>query len=66
MWEKFEKFDITKKVAKMKQCLLQNFQEVAGKIQHASFGIPVLKWLFYPIHKATKTIKKFIKSTQII
>ena len=46
-----------------KFCALQKFQELAGKLQHASFGIPGGKGLFSPIFKALRTTTKTVKIT---
>ena len=40
------------KIANMKYGKLQTFQELVGKLQHASFGVPGGKGLFSPIHQA--------------
>ena len=45
---------LIKKVCKTKFCAVVKFQELAGKLQHASFGIPGGKGLFLPIHRALK------------
>jgi hypothetical protein len=45
---------LIKKVCKTKFCAVVKFQEIAGKLQHASFGIPGGKGLFSPIHRALK------------
>ena len=42
---------------------LQQFQELAGKLQHASYGIPGGKGLFSPIYKALQTTKSTIRLT---
>ena len=46
---------LIKKVFKLKYFNLKQFQELAGKLQHASFGIPGGKGLFLPIYQAIKT-----------
>ena len=46
-----------KSVLKMKYVPLLTFQELAGKLQHASFGIPGGKGLFSPIYLALKKSK---------
>ena len=58
-----------KKVAHLRACPLLQFQKVAGKLQHASFGIPGGKGLFSPIYRAMQhsppfvTISPHIKQT---
>ena len=53
MPDKCEKIcKLIKKVSSKQFCALQKFQELAGKLQHASFGIPGGKRLFSPIFKA--------------
>jgi len=51
---------LIKKVCKTKFCRVKKFQELAGKLQHASFGIPGGKGLFSPIHQALKNPVKTI------
>lgn len=46
---------LIKKLCKQQHCSLLKFQELAGKLQHASFGIPGGKGLFSPIHRALRT-----------
>ncbi len=48
---------------KSKSVPLQTFQELAGKLQHASFAIPGGKGLFSPIHRAMQDQKYFVKIT---
>ena len=55
---------LIKKVCKMKFCPLQRFQELAGKLQHASFGIPGGKGLFSPIYRALQNTSKQIPITE--
>lgn len=52
-----------KKVIKSKQVTLLVYQQLAGKLQHASFAIPGGNGLFSPVHKALKTTNKFITIT---
>ena len=54
---------LIKKVCKTKFCAVVKFQELAGKLQHASFGIPGGKGLFLPIHRALKNPVKPIHIT---
>ena len=54
---------LIKKIFKQSYCPLQKFQELAGKLQHACFGIPGGKGLLSPIHEALKTIPKSVKLT---
>ena len=54
---------LLKKVCQLKFCPLQKFQELEGKLQHASFSIPGGKGLFSPINRAMKTTKPHIKMT---
>ena len=63
MQEKCEKNRLLKKVAKMKQYPLQHFQEVSGKLQHASFGTTSGKCLLHPIHMSMRTTKTFTPIT---
>ena len=46
---KFSK--LIKNICKQSYFPPQNFQELAGKLQHACFGIPGVKGLFSPIHE---------------
>ncbi len=46
-----------------KSCSLQMFQELAGKLQHASFAIPGGKGLFSQIHSAMGGHRSWIKIT---
>ena len=46
---------LIKKLCKQSHCTLHTFQELAGKLQHASFGIPGGKGLFSPIYRALQT-----------
>ena len=52
-----------KKRFKMKYCKLKQFQELPGKLQHTSFGIPIGKGLFSPIYRAMKTREDYVKIT---
>ena len=45
---------------KLKRASLNKFQKIAGKLQHASFGIPSGKGLFSPIQMAMKGDPDFI------
>ena len=54
---------LCRKVANMKYCKLQVFQELAGKLQHASFGVPGGKGLFSPIYRALQGSKPYIRIT---
>ena len=55
---------LCRKVANMKACKLQIFQELAGKLQHASFGVPGGKGLFSPIYRALQGSKPYIPITR--
>ena len=57
---------LIKKITKMKACPLQKFQELAGKLQHASFAIPGGRGLFSPIYRAMKNPAKFVKITPLL
>jgi len=57
---------LIKKVCKQSHCPLQKFQELAEKLQHASFGIPGGKGLFSPIHAAMRTTTKTVTLTPLI
>ena len=59
--QKLEK--LIRDVIKCRQVPLGTFQELAGKLQHASFAIPGGKGLFSPIHRAMAGLKPFIKIT---
>ena len=48
----------------MKYCKIQVFQELAGKLQYASFGVPGGKGLFSPIHRAMQGSKPYIRITK--
>ena len=62
--EKCEKIvKLIKKVCKRPAVSLLKFQELAGKLQHASFGIPGGKGLFSPIYRALKTTTGTVKIT---
>ena len=50
---------LIKEVCKQTHCPLQKFQELAGKLQHASFGIPGGRGLFSLIHAAMRTLTKW-------
>ena len=54
---------LIKRVCKAKTVPLQRYQELAGKLQHASFGVPGGKGLFSPVHRAMKTTAKHIPIT---
>jgi len=57
---------INKQVCKAKTVSKLRYQELAGKIQHASFGVPGGKGLFSPVHSALKTTKDFIVMTPLL
>ena len=50
-------------VCRMKYCKLNQFQDLAGKMQHASFGIPEGKVLISPIYWKMKTAEDYVKIT---
>ena len=50
----------------MRRCPLQKFQQLAGKLQHASFAIPGGKGLFSPIYTALKANPPFITISPIL
>ncbi len=52
-----------KKFTKWKSVPLIKFQQLAGKLQHASFGIPGGKGLFSPIYRAMKQNPDYIPMT---
>ena len=67
MPKKCEKISkLIKKVCKMKACPLLKFQELAGKLKHASFVIPGGRGLFSPIYRAMKTPSRYIKVTPLL
>ena len=41
-----------KRICSFNRCPLRKFQEIAGKLQHASYGIPGGKGMFSPIYRA--------------
>ena len=55
---------LLRKVSKSQRCPLHTFQELAGKLQHASFGIPGGKGLFSPIYRALKAASSSIIITK--
>ena len=57
---------LTKKVLAAKATPLKRFQELAGKLQHASFGIPGGKGLFSPIYAATIGDPEFVTMTPLL
>ena len=62
--DKTEKIaQLTKKVLRSKAAPLKRFQELAGKLQHASFGIPGGKGMFSPIYAAMKGDPEFVTIT---
>ena len=57
---------LIKKVCKMKFCPLKQFQDLASRLQHASFGIPGRRDLFSPIYRAMKTTTTNICLTNVL
>ena len=55
-----------KKILKRKRPSLNSFQKIAGKLQHASFGIPGGSGLFSPIQHAMKDTPEFITLTPLL
>ena len=53
-------------VCRMKYCKLNQFQDLAGNMQHASFGIPEGKVLISPIYWKMKTAEDYVKITPYI
>ena len=51
---------LIKDITKRKAVPLLAFQELAGKLQHASFAIPDGKSLFSPIHRAMQGLTNYI------
>ena len=51
------------KILKMKRSSLNKYQKIAGKLQHASFGIPDGRSLFSPIQQAMAHSPEFINLT---
>ena len=45
---------------------LQRYQQLVGKLRHASFGIPTVNVLFTPLHVALKGNKQYIKLTSLL
>ena len=54
---------LIKKLTKQNYTSLRRFQELAGKLQHASFGIPGGKGLFSPIYRALQGTPASIQIT---
>ena len=54
---------LTRKILKKKRISLKKFQSLAGKLQHASLGIPGGEGLFSPIQMAMHNNPKFINIT---
>ena len=54
------------RIAHRPRCPLQKFQQVAGKLQHASFAIPGGKGLFSPIYRALKGTPPVITITPLL
>ena len=57
---------LIKKMTKRTTSSRQRFQELAGKLQHASFGIPGGKGLFSPIYRAMQGTSDVIPLTPFI
>ena len=57
---------LIKKVCKLKYCKLNPFQELSGKLQHDSFGVPGGKSLFFPIYRVMKIIEYYVKFSSYI
>ena len=55
---------LIKKICKRQHVSLLKFQELAGNLQHASFGIPGGKGLFSPIFRALKTTTGTVRITE--
>ena len=51
------------KILKKKRITLNEFQKIAGKLQHAAFGLPGGQGLFNPIDMAIKDELDFITMT---
>ena len=54
---------LIKKILKMSRCSLKKYQKLAGKLQHASYGIPGGTGLFTPIQMAMAGNPLFINLT---
>ena len=54
---------LIKEISRRKTVPLLLFQELAGKLQHASFAIPGGKGLFSPVHRAMKGLPSYIHIT---
>lgn len=57
---------LIKAVQRMKACPLTKYQELAGKLQHASFAIAGGKGLLSPIHAVLHGTPSFITITQTL
>ena len=57
---------LIRKINKKKRISLKKFQQLAGKLQHASFGIPGGKGLFSPLQMAMAGNPDFINLTPLI
>ena len=55
---------LTKQILKSKAAPLKRFQELAGKLQHASLAIHGGRGLFSPIYRATKGDPEFVTITK--
>ena len=55
---------LIKTISKLQRPSLNKYQKLAGKLQHASFGIPSGKSLFSPIQQAMRGNPKFIPLTE--
>ena len=55
-----------KRICSFKRCPLRMFQEIAGKLQHASYGIPGGKGMFSPLYRAMKGSNTAIPMTDAL
>jgi hypothetical protein len=56
--------NLIRKIMKSDRTSLNKYQKLAGKLQHASFGMPCGRALFTPLQMAMKNNPKFIKLTE--
>ena len=57
---------LLRRIIKQKQVTKQKFQQIVGKLQHASFGIPGGKSLFTPLDMALQRTSEFVVMTPLL
>lgn len=58
--------DTIKTMVRKKGVLLNEFECIAGKLQHATFGVPGGRGLMSPIHRALHKRPQFVKMTKVL